>query len=482
MFEPNPNWTAAIAQQIQAPIYVAQIEGLGTDAFSTGPVKSAKPWVERVAISAMEGRGQRVDLASGDVTVGSVTVDVLNTDGRIFQLVATEASGAPLATLANRRLDVYAGYRNIIGNDYPRVFRGRITDIVGLKDHTGFRLTAEDVKRGLDVPIMTGATDDSPVIIEGNPINVLGAVLLNVFSLSDTDFPLTAITGTPIGAGLDRATDVAVAQLKDIRDTWFVDVRMRFKWTKDESCSGWVAKNFFQLIGPAVIDGYGRIGLYPWEPSVAGAVVPTLTDDDVVRVDSWRRRPDLHVNRVRIRFNWDPSSRVYGDNPLLPDEVVAEDTADQAATGAVRLLDLTSEGIREDLNGTAIASVLTHTLLRWRRKPPVEIVVSCPFTKRNLEVGDVAKVTLRNVLDVKTGTRGITNKLMRVVEITPKYSAGLLSVTLVEVAFLRYGFIPPNSLGDYPTWTQAQKDRYYAIGRTSDNRVNAGTEEGYAIL
>jgi hypothetical protein len=445
--------------------------------YATGPVL-APTFEKRTLLAEIEHEAGTTDLLEGQLEVGSLRVTLADKDGSIARLLGFEAPDPQWTQIADRRIDLYAGYRSLPEAEYARVFRGRIAEVQLGDSEADVVILAEDVKAGLRQTIMQNATEPrdearpetanlpGPIVIKGNPIDVLGAILTGVFSPTDPDFPVTVTGPTPTGCGLSRTEDVSVDQLKAVRETWFSSYVIGFEFRDTIEAAAFLADEVFRLFGPAGIDGHGRLTMFPWEPPTLGDVPMTITEDDILAVVAWRLRTDLHYNAVRVRFNFDASTNDYDNrNPYQPQDALVEDAPDIAAVGVRKELTLESKGMHATLDGYKVALIRAGNLLRLTRRPPVELTVRLPFTRREIEVGDVIKVTCSTVPDVRSGLRGVTDRVMRATAIAPSLADGTLEVTLMEFGYRRHGLIGPTSMEarEYDAWTQTEKDRYVAV-------------------
>lgn len=480
--------------------YEAYVEDFSNQVdYSTGPVLSPsvakQPWLTEI-----EYEGGASDVIDGSLEIGVLRLTIADVDGTATQLLGFRSETPLWNQIASQRVDLFAGYRELPESQYARIFRGRISDVGLTDDLSGITLTCEDVKAGIKQTVMGNARDKSslgdiqggtpawwpyqPIILEGNPINVFGAILLDRFSLTDPDFPLTRIVGGPRGCGLDPAYDINVAAIKAVRDAWFDSYLSRFTFTESFDASEWAAANIFQMFGPVAIDGSGRIAFFPWEPPIRTAISTTLTDADALRIAAWRLRTDVYQNAVRVDFNFDPWERAYDAHNLNePNYVVVEDEQDIASSKVRRELERACDGFHWDIDGYKQARDRASKILRWLKTPPVELVVAVPFTRSDIEVGDVLSVTLSDVPDVTTGLRGIANRPMRVTAVKPDVGRGTFEVTLMEFGYLRYGSIAPDSVvSNYPGWTQDQKDRYAAIASNGTETVGSPPDPAYRMI
>jgi len=215
VYSPNANWNAAIGKPNQVPVYYLAIDGITTKHYSTGPVLSPAV-TKKVLMSTPKGGGGSVDLIEGTTTTGGVTVELLDVDGEICDLLAVEASGSPVPSIKNRKCTLFGGYAELLEADYAQIGVYRIAGVVANSTHTGFLFDLVEPLFLLDGEIMLDATDTLPATIRGNVVNLAVSIMRDVFSTSDPDFPLDFVSvasgssSAPTGIGIaDEVLDFA---------------------------------------------------------------------------------------------------------------------------------------------------------------------------------------------------------------------------------------------------------------------------------
>jgi hypothetical protein len=190
----------------------------------------------------------------------------------------------------------------------------------------------------------------------------------------------------------------------------------------------------------------------------------------------WKRRILEHQNRVVVMGNHDVTG-TNADATL----VTYEDTTDQTNTKEVVEYRIESLGLRSALDGAALAQEIAARILRRWKVPPIEIKVPVAFTKRGLQPGDMVKVSHPGLPNNLTGTLGLTDRVMEVVEAAPRFRTGQMELTLLESAWgARWARVGPASMADYPAATPTEKQ--YGYWGDASNMVNAGAEAGYVTF
>ena len=136
------------------------------------------------------------------------------------------------------------------------------------------------------------------------------------------------------------------------------------------------------------------------------------------------------------------------------------------------------------LQGTTYATFLAQKLLNRYRDPVA--IVDMDIDLNNVAYNSVfiKPTDLKDLTTDEAANKGYSTwaqERMLLTSVRPDFSAAKVDIEAIQTKlYLRYGFIAPAGQPDYPSATAAQKERAY-IGRASDNKVNAGTEEGYVV-
>jgi len=487
VYDPNTNWSAAADDRLQAPVYFLRIEGRGAD-YSTHPVKNAAT-TKKILMDAPSGLTTSLDPISGTRPVSSVRVPLLDVDGEITKLLATEADGAYVSSLINRQATIYGGYRHLDEADYAAVFAGRITGVTMAGDGSRYVLTITDPTRLLDGEIMSNATSDKPTTIAGNPINVCWSILTGTFSTTHADFPLTEVstdtstTSAPTGLGISTS-EINESQLIEQRDAWYPDALVKVTFVAPEVAKTHLQQEFFRVFqGWPVISQDGKIGLRFHVPPVPSAAAEEITEDDIIGPPSWERLYSDHLNRFVYYGNYDASADSY--DAILYNTETSADTADQSATGETIIYEVKSRWLRNDLandygeTGADIAADLASRMRLRYLKTPARVVLNVGFQLTRLEEGDVVAVTHPAIPDLLTGSRGVTARLMSIVSRSVDFAKGTIRLVLLDTGFKRYGVIAPSGTADYTSTTAKEQNTFVFVSNTSGQMSNG--DPGYRM-
>ena len=454
------------AKFAKADNYFLVIDGLSTR-YSVFPVQNPAATYKRL-LGIPSSIAQKVYPLEGRSSLGSVRFDLLDEGGEITGIVSTDAPGAPIPSLINRRAQLFAGFRNIDEADYLLVFTGEFYEppIYNRADRS-WQFTLADLKRPLiNEKVMKNSTSAAPTIIVGNFVNIYFALLTGDFA--NGTFPLDSVTGaTPTGLGV-AASDINQAGLVAERDIWAYYITMRFEFRAPTKAKTFFEKELFAIFGYPIVETDGRLSFRMYHAPHPADPIKTLGEAKIVDMDAIKQRWDLHLNKIEIQGDFDPDTGNF-------DTVLAsfEDTQDQTDTKQVRERIFQLKGLRSDLNGATIARIWMERLLQRVQRPPLAIPVETDFTIRDLQAGEVAEFSHDEVPDTALGTIGIVSKRVEITSVAVNFQRGTNKVELLDTAIgNRYRVIAPNSLPDYTSQTAEERAKYLSIALAATDQFS----------
>lgn len=457
-YNPNANWTARAGAQHQQPNYFLVMEGVSFR-FSTGPVKNAGATYKEYMMTP-RGVTQEIFPLEGKSSIGALSIDLVDVDDEVTDLLSP---GQVVATWINREATLFAGYADLDESDYAEVFRGQVSDWE--MDGVGYTLKMRDLKRTTLERIMTNATEDTPSIIEGNPINIWYALVTGDFA--DATFPVTTSGATPTGLDVSD-TLIDETHLQGERDEWLFGWNMRFEFRRPEKAKKFFEDELFLLKGYPLIRGSGQLSARLYHPAHPALTPQTLDEDTIIGIPSAKPLFDDHLNVIEIYGDHDPDFDESEGETEFTLLYSFEDSADITATKERKELIIESKGLRTELDGIRNARFAGGKIRQRYLEPPIETEVETLFSKRAFEVGDVVGVTHFALPEMDTGARGWSDVQCEVVKAQPDFRRGRMRFTLITTNFgKRYRVIAPNSVPDYTSQTQAQKDKYLSIADTA---------------
>jgi len=312
----------------------------------------------------------------------------------------------------------------------------------------------------------------SAPFVRGNIVNVWYALLTGTFDKTGaSNFPLIDYGNNPEGLGISPS-EIDLAGLAATRDQFLSNFDVDFLWDAPVTARSFFEAEIYPLAFWPTVNGSGLLGLRVFVPP--GPVVEVLAKvykEHMNTFPQWERRIEEHVNQVKVSIDFNLAKSRYA-GPLT-----FESTSDQSVTKQVKLYEIRSSGLRSALNGNEIAQEVAARVLNRYRIPPVLVTAPLIFTKRGLQLGDMVRVSHDALLNVRAGTMGLSDQIFEVVEVNPDYRRALIDVKLLDTTFRRYAYIGPMTMADYGAATAAEK--LYAYWGDTNNKVNAGAEDGY---
>lgn len=484
-YTPNANWTAEKDAADQRPVYYVAIDGL-TAQYSTHPVSGASP-AKTVLMEPPTGGGVSVDIIEGRQTVQTVEFELIDVGDAITDMISTQAAGAPVGTLINRKATIYSGSRLLAASDYAAMFTGRITGVRMNGTLTGYIFRISSLDYLLDGTLMTAATAALPSTVRGNVVNVFWSLVTGTFDTGHADFPLdfvsttTGSTSAPTGLGVSSAL-LNTVQLKAERDAWHPEDVVNVQWTAPVNARSEFEDELFRALQCfPVISGDGLLGLKFHVPALPPADAPVVDSDTIISVDSWERQLGDHLNKFTINGDWNNVTEVFG-NVLYPlTGEPTEDTDDQAASEETIHYEVNSKWLKSAYNGEEIALELAGRMRVRYLHTPALIRLTVNARQQHLERGDVVAVTHPELPDLFTGTRGITSKLMTVISIEPEWSRGVFRLSLLDTGYRRYGVIAPAGKSSTYTGATTQSQNTFAYIADVSGLMSDGSE-GYRLI
>lgn len=437
--------------------------------------------------------------AGGDPIEGTYTpqraeFSLLDIDGEITKLVATEAFDSVVRSMINHRVRIFAGYAELDEKDYAPIFTGRVIGL-SLQDRS-YRFELADILYRLDKEIMSIAGDGEThfpsrgiITIEGNLVNVYWSILTDTFDTGHADFPLTFVsvdsfgfppnnTAAPNGIGIPRL-EIDEELLKDQRTIWHDDTEVKLVLQDKVNAREYLEHQLFRMFQcfPAV-SGDGRIGLRFWNSNVAVQAPPLLDD---VAILAWERRFDLHLNKFLIEGDFDAATGDF--ETVLYNLDSASDIQNRADTEETIEIVFQSEWLASLKNGSALAQELAGRLRNRLLEAPAEVRVAIPFsTIRILQLGEVVRLSDDDLPDLLVGTVGLSERTMTIIALRTDAEQGTIEILLQDTGYTRAaGWGPTGTQNDYDAATDGEKELYVFVAGT-DGRVGAASERGYVWL
>ena len=247
----------------------------------------------------ISGLSQKVAPEQGRASIGGITFEILDYNGNITTMLAGDSY-----FFHRKKTTVKAGYSGMLESDFLTVMVGWVTDIKMGNNGNSYIFAITDPQKWFQRKIFRDS-EDTPVSISGNAINILLAILTSTGDGTNGNYDWYAAE-----SGLALDTDyIDVTSIEDIRDNWFPGQSAYFSFTisEREKASDWLEREIFKPLNLyPVIDGQGRFLIKVFKPPLpTGKAEMTLDEDSIIGLPTWDMNLGSLVNEVEWWFNHD---------------------------------------------------------------------------------------------------------------------------------------------------------------------------------
>ena len=292
-------------------------------------------------------------------------------------------------------------------------------------------------------------------MVEGNVVNILARVLLDDFATSgdvNTTFPLDEVNGTFAsgdGFGL-AATALDIADITDVREDFLSDIKGRLILTERIDNAPGFLRDFSTGLFSIYQKRGGALSINSIRLPFFQAAQETLDDDDS-RLVGWARSFRDAYNYVTVEGDELPN----GDSSILTE---IDRTADASGIGR-RDFVVKSPWLRTDLSGSAVAATMGSRIAARFSRGPIGAQFTSAFERAKLEPGDYVEITHPLMPDtVANDSASSVPGEVVAATLTPQ------GVQIkAQISTVRGGLIPPNTVTNYTTETEANQNKYLFI-------------------
>jgi len=427
MLPTNTNYDAKHALDYSTPLALIHFDGEAVDYCGhepTSPDNTLKRYLKEIS-----GTAQRVIPESGKASIGGVTITINDVDDEITALLATDSY-----YFHRKKVTVKVGYAGMAEADLLTVMIGWITDYKKSNDLLSYIFEVTDPRRWFQRYIFREA-DDTNVTIQGNPINLLLAILTSTGAKTNGDHDWLAAINS---LGIDDDF-INVSNIEKIRDSWFpADSNyMHFTITDRIKAKDWFEKEIFQPLNLyPVIDGQGRFDLKvaykPPFPAIEES--QSFDDDDIIGQPSWDANLSGVINELELHYDWDGSDFASIDWHINSDSLNNRGPGKKPLIIKSKGFHTSSHGSRPDRATDVLARRKNAVFGRFATPPP-KIKFKTHYFHFLTEAGDVCPFTHSLLPDVEAGTPGISSERMEVVNRNPNFKDGTVQFELWGTGF-----------------------------------------------
>lgn len=435
MLTSNANFDTKHALDYKTPIYLVHFDGETIDFCNLAPgspTYSCKNYLKRIS-----GLSQKVEPEEGRASIGGVTIELLDHGDEITALLATDAS-----YFHRKKVTVKAGYLGMDESDMLSIFTGWVTGLNLSSEGLVYVFQVTDPQKWMQRKVFRNATDDAPVTVQGNWVNVMLAVLTSTGAGTNGDYDWYDEEN---GLALDDAF-INVSHIESVRDDWFPGDACYVKFTvKDRlKAKDFFETEFFKVFNCyPVIDGQGRFDIRPFRPPLAALeTVQSFSEDNMAKLPDWDANLDALVNECEFHFDHNATTDQFDEEVYY-----IESTSLNARGPGKRALTIKTKGLHTSGTGS-IPDRATDQIVRRKNKvfarwavPPISIKFSAFFSRWLSEAGDVVPFSHWLLPDIERGLRGLSETRMEIINRSVDWDKGQVKFELLNTGFAKENYM-----------------------------------------
>jgi len=378
----------------------------------------------RQYLADIRGASQRVMPGQGRSSIGGVIFTLQDYDNEITALIATDPF-----YFHRKKTTIKMGYQGMIESEFLTLMVGWITGIKLWSDGVKYIFSVTDPMKWMQRKVFRGA-EDTPVILGGNPINIMLQVLTSTGGGTNGDYDTLAAAN---GLGIDDDF-INVTNIESVRDRWFPgpSVQMSFTINKRVQAKKWLETEIFKILNVyPVIDADGKFNIKPFKPPLPSTdSVQSFDADNIIGIPSYDFNLKDLINEVECHYDWDGT-----DDEFDTEDFYIEATSLNNRGPGKSPLVLESKGMTTALNGEDFFLNRKAKVFERYATPPPRISMNTWFSGWLTEAGDIVPLTHPILPDIESGTRGITNERMEVINRTINWKKGTVKIELLATGF-----------------------------------------------
>lgn len=470
------------------------------------------------------GQNQTINDQQGSSSVGRFSVNCIDPTGALKSLAAQQDLIGQTAVLS-------MGFPGLAVGDFVPLHTVQIAD-AGSDQRGRVRISCADVQRyyagagawanggpsaylpgqkGTPQPVGASwlsnafpVSSDNPRWLQGNPIDLLLALLQNELGVGQDPALVPILSGTGGAQGLSTinpfwqkylpgqdATLISPNQYIDVpgflalRDGMFSGDWFEFKLTSAMQAKSWMEEYILRPLGlVTIVHANGLIGLKAMKNPVGLAPVASLTSRNIIGIPQVSREPIVNV--LTVRMDVDDSSPQTASRQYN-NEVVYEQSTSVYTYRRIANQQVEATGLRSARGGFLRAFILSDRTFRRYSFGTPKYSVDAFLSALQIELGDYVSLSHSLLPDLKTGNVGVSNVLCEVIGRQPDYANGRIKLDLLDTRFMNLTapFEVAPLADNLPVWssaTDAEREQYMYISSAAGGGVNADGSPGNTIF
>lgn len=436
-----------------------------------------------------QGVNQSIQQLQGQSSIGALEIDAIDNGGFVTAL----ASGGKLV---GRRVTLSVGYPGMNSSDFVTIATQEIEGVEVLASGGGLRFDCQDLNRYAKSQIFTVGDDGFPVsdqhprTLIANPMDVVLMVLQNELGLGQPSLlepsawklydPAqwdSTLTTNPTLINPNPYVDVE--KVLFYRNGIFAGYLFDFNFTQAVEAKQFLEYEIFHPLGGyGIILADGRMSPRFFVPPYSFSGLASLNERNITLLPGMK--PNPIINQVTFRMDYDGSDfqteLIFLSDPSLQQFGLAGENI------------IESKGTRLERGGAALASVTANRIFeRYGGINPATgsprggaptVSVTSQFMSLTIEVGDFVYLSHPLLPNLESGTRGIYNRIMEVINKQPNYTQGNMVYQLLDTGWVSSKALSLIAPQGTPAWSEAsntQRERYMFLSQEATQTYSDGT-------
>jgi len=436
-----------------------------------------------------QGVHQSIQQLQGQSSIGALEIDALDSGGYMTAL----ASGGKLT---GRRLTLSVGYPGMNSSDFVTIATQEIEGVEVLPSGGGFRLDCQDLNRYAKSQVFTTGDDGSavsnkhPRTLLANPMDVILMVVQNELGLGQSSLVEASAwklydpaqwdgTYTSNPTLINPNPYLDVDQVLFYRNGIFAGYLFDFEFKQPVEAKQFLEFEIFHPLGGyAVILADGRMSPRFFVPPYSFAGLASLNERNITALPGVK--PNPLVNQVTFRMDYDGSKF---QTELL---FLCDPSLQQFGLAGEDIIE--SKGLKLERGGASLASITANRIFECYgginavtgspRGGAATISVTSQFMNLTIEAGDYVHFSHPLLPNLETGTKGIYNRIMEVVDKQPNYTQGNMAYQLLDTGWMGSKVLSRIAPQGTPAWSAAsstERERYMFLSQESTRTYSDGT-------
>ena len=434
----STNYLAKNALLKKKPAYLLHFFGETTD-YATTPRISSPQNTLKSCLKRPRGTSQTITPEEGKSSIGEITLPLLDKNGEILSLMANDPTN-----LHRKKGVLRCGYKDLAEADMLDYCTGWVTSAPEWSDGPGWDIKLTDPQRWLQQKIFKGASDTSPVHIEGNILNIALRILTSTGDGTNGPYDWYPEDN---GVGINREY-INIAHIEEQRDTWFRGINLSFDIRAPIVAKKFLEEEIFKVGNMyPIVRGNGVFDLIVYHyPLCVGPDVQAFDESIITGKPEFDPNFDALINAVEFHIAYDADDNEYKAIYKYYDAATLDRTASTYRGPGKKSLVIKSKGLPDNQMARDFIERRANNIFCRYAPPPPIVKVKTFYTQHLSDVGDLVPVTHSKVPNMQTGTRGITSRYMEIIKRHADFQEGRCEFTMLYTDWTgeRYIVIAPN--------------------------------------